>query len=147
MRVDDGVEIRLTSGSEEFPEALRIRRAVFVDEQGGPPEDEPDAWDASARHWLVLLGGQAIGTARLYEPSPGVGKVGRVAVLPEFRGAGVGRRLVEEVAAHARAHGYREVILDAQTAACAFYERLGFTAEGEVFMEAGIPHQRMRRAF
>jgi predicted GNAT family N-acyltransferase len=87
-----------------------------------------------------------VGTARLYHPEPGVGKIGRVALLPEFRGRGWGERLVRELVAHARACGCREAVLDAQTQACSFYARFGFRPEGEEWVEAGIPHRRMRLA-
>jgi predicted GNAT family N-acyltransferase len=137
-------EIRPVRTHEEYLAALRVRVAVFVDEQQGPLDDEPDAWDASARHFVVLDDGQIVGTARLYQPRFGVGKIGRVALLPEVRGRGWGARLLAAVLDQARALGFAEVILDAQTGATAFYERFGFAPEGEEWIEAGIPHRRMR---
>ena len=137
-------EIRPIHNHVEFLAALEVRVAVFVDEQGGPPEDEPDAWDSTARHWVVVSEGRIVGTARLYQPARGVGKIGRVALLPESRGRGWGRLLMEELLAQAQALGFREVILDAQSAAAAFYEPFGFAPEGEEFLDAGIPHRRMR---
>ena len=137
-------EIRAIRGQGEFEAALRVRRAVFVGEQNGPPEDEPDRWDEAARHFVVLDAGRVVGTARLYQPQPGVGKIGRVALLPEYRGRGWGERLVRALVTHVRACGYREAVLDAQTHACSFYARFGFRVEGEEWVEAGIPHRRMR---
>ena len=140
---DGEPEIRPLTGHAEFLKALEVRVAVFVDEQGGPREDEPDAWDSAARHWVVVALGQVVGTARLYRPEPGVAKIGRVALLPEFRGRGWGRRLLEAMVAQARALGFRRVMLDAQVSAAAFYQAFGFVPEGETFLEAGIIHQRM----
>jgi predicted GNAT family N-acyltransferase len=137
-------EIRLARSAEEFEPALRVRVQVFVHEQGGPPEDEPDEWDDRARQYLVLDGGEVVGTARLYEPHPGTAKLGRIALVPSYRGRGWGAYLMRFLLDEAAALGMREVVLHAQTYACAFYERFGFEAEGEEFMEGGLPHRRMR---
>ena len=139
-------EIRPLAGHDELLAALRVRVRVFVEEQNGPLEDEPDAWDASAHHFGVFHDGQLVGTGRIYDPQFGVAKIGRVAVLPECRGRGWGTLLIRKLLDYARAAGYREVILDAQTHACPFYRRFGFEALGEEFVEAGILHQRMRLA-
>ena len=140
MSVDSGPEIRPIRGPEEFAEALQVRVLVFVAEQGGPLTDEPDARDDAARHWVVLEGGRIVGTARVYEPEPGVAKIGRVALLPEVRGRGWGALLMETLLAECRG----EVILDAQVHVIPFYQRLGFAAEGDEFLDAGILHRRMR---
>lgn len=138
-------EIRPARDRAEVAEALAVRVAVFVDEQGGPPEDEPDAWDDAARHWVVRDGGRVVGTARLYHPGHAVAKIGRVALLPAYRRRGWGTRLLEEVLAAARGLGCTEAVLDAQAGAVSLYAALGFQAEGPEFQEAGIPHRRMRR--
>lgn len=124
--------------------ALAVRIAVFVEEQAGPLDEEPDAWDWGARHLVVVWDSRVVGTARLYQPQFGMGKIGRVALLPEYRGRGWGDRLLEATLRHARALGLREVVLHAQVTAAGFYERFGFRPEGQTFMEAGILHQRMR---
>lgn len=125
--------------------ALEIRRAVFVQEQGGPPEEEPDARDADARHYLAEADGRPVGAARLLAEEEGTGRIGRVCLLPEVRGRGWGRALMSFVIADAESLGLRELVLDAQEYAIPFYRSLGFEPEGEVFMDAGIPHRRMRR--
>jgi predicted GNAT family N-acyltransferase len=137
-------EIRPARSHAEFLAALRVRVTVFVTEQHGPLSDEPDAWDGCARHFVLLAGGAVVGTARLYQPVFGTGQIGRVALLPPFRGRGWGQRLLRGVVAHARALGLREVVLHAQVAAVPLYQRAGFQEEGEPFVEAGILHQRMR---
>lgn len=138
-------EIRLIQSALEWEAALRVRVRVFVEEQGGPLSDEPDAWDNRARHWVVLDGGRVVGTARVYHPEPHLAKIGRVALLPETRGRGWGERLMRALLDWSDEHGFREAVLDAQAYAVPFYERLGFVAEGEEFLDAGIPHRRMRR--
>jgi len=117
-----------------------VRRRVFVEEQGIPESDEWDDIDPVARHVLVFSRNRdAIGTGRL-EPT---GKIGRIAVLPQHRGTGVGSLIMAHLVNHATESGFTKVYLHAQVAAAGFYERLGFRAEGPVFEECGIPHLRM----
>jgi predicted GNAT family N-acyltransferase len=73
------------------------------------------------------------------------GHVGRMAVLPEWRGKGVGTALLSHLIEDAREQGMNQLVLNAQTSACDFYRRFHFEAEGEEFIEAGIPHVRMTR--
>ncbi|MDQ2695459.1 MAG: GNAT family N-acetyltransferase [Pseudomonadota bacterium] len=119
-----------------------MRREVFIEEQGVPEALEQDAHDAGCWHALARdHQGHAIGTGRLLAD----GHIGRLAVRRPWRGRGVGRTIMQRLVELARRQGFAEVELNAQTHALAFYEGLGFRAEGEVFMEAGIPHRRMRR--
>jgi len=134
--------IRLVETDAERDACFQVRMRVFVEEQGVPAWEELDAWDESADHFLAQVGGEIVGTARLVDLGGGKGKIGRVAVLPEHRGAGIGRELMRAVMeAGFRRHSV--LVLDAQLPVIAFYERLGFQAEGEVFLDAGIPHRRM----
>lgn len=123
----------------------RVRKTVFVDEQGIALEEDIDGMDDVATHLLAVEKGQPIGTARLLEKGH-VGKIGRLAVLKPHRGRGLGaaimRAALEELGL--RAH-LTEARLGAQIEAVAFYEALGFTAEGAEFLDAGLPHQEMVR--
>jgi predicted GNAT family N-acyltransferase len=138
-------QIRRVTGDEEIETAMAVRRRVFVDEQHGPPEEEPDALDAGAQHYLMESEGQVAGAARLVAADDGLIWLGRICLLPEARGRGWGKALVAYLVEEARGLGAREVALHAQAWAVPFYEGLGFRAEGELFEEAGIPHRRMRR--
>jgi len=138
------VEIRPTHNHDEYLAALRVRVAVFVEEQNGPADEEPDRWDDTARHFVVVTGGAVVGTGRLYHPEFRLAKIGRVALLMPFRGRGWATSLMATMISQARALAMREVILDAQAYAEQFYQRFGFQAEGELFLDAGIPHRRMR---
>nr|WP_205625510.1 GNAT family N-acetyltransferase [Actinomadura atramentaria] len=124
--------------------AFAVRFRVFVDEQGVPAEIELDAADADAAHFLARAGGRAVGTVRVLRRD-GAAVLGRLAVLPEARGTGLGAALVRAVEEHARAAGLASVELHAQVPARGFYERLGYAAFGEQDVEAGIPHVWMRR--
>lgn len=132
-------------GHENLSICLALRRAVFVDEQGVDPTLDADGLDESATQFLAWANGIPIGTARL-RIVDGLAKAERVAVLEDFRGHGVGRKLMDVVEATARAQGHGTILVHAQLAVVPFYERLGYAASGDAFDEAGIPHRRMTRA-
>ena len=121
-----------------------IRKTVFVEEQAVPLELELDEYDDVATHFLLRGGDTPLATARLLDKH-GRAKIGRVAVLKEARGRGLGLVLMRAVLEEARRQGFTEAVLDSQTYAIPFYERLDFVAEGEEFDDAGIPHFLMRR--
>jgi predicted GNAT family N-acyltransferase len=117
-----------------------IRRAVFIEEQGVPEALEWDELDAYCRHVLALAADdREIGTGRLTPD----GRIGRMAVLREWRRRGVGSAILQNLLLHARKAGYKTVQLHAQTHALSFYARHGFTATGPEFLEADIPHRVM----
>ncbi len=138
--------IRVTT-SEQLAEAKRVRKTVFVQEQGVDEALEWDEYDVSpetCRHFVVEDDGKTIATGRWKEFEPGIAKFQRIAVLSEYRGRSVGRLLMEGMEADARALGYKGVVLDAQVTAEPFYLRLGYqTHSPETFLDAGIPHVRM----
>jgi len=136
------LQIELMPWEQARPEASRIRFAVFVVEQGVPVEIELDAHDPECIHALAFDGSAAVGTGRLLPD----GHLGRMAVLREFRGRGVGGAILAKLIEAAAQRGDREVLLSAQVHALAFYRAHGFSAEGEVYQDAGIAHQTMRRA-
>ena len=124
--------------------AQAVRTAVFVLEQGIAPEDEWNADDATALHAVLFdENGQAMGNARLLQPSATVAKVGRMAVLKRARGNGYGARLLQALIRCARQRSHKEVRLSAQRTAEGFYAAHGFVAVGEPFDEVGIPHVEM----
>jgi predicted GNAT family N-acyltransferase len=138
--------------AEEREAVFAIRMRVFVEEQGVPPEEELDALDEVATHFLVrpaLASPSApesiIGTARLIDKGAGTGKVGRVAVVSEHRGRGAGTALMRVLEQEARARGWERLVLDAQVTAIPFYARLGYVAVGEIFLDAGIEHRLMTK--
>ena len=138
------VSIKIVESPEEFDQCFRIRTIVFVEEQEVPLELEMDEYDAVATHFLLRDGETPLATARLVDKH-GLAKIGRVAVLKEVRGRGLGLLLMQAVIEEAKHRGFTESVLDAQTYAVPFYARLGYVAEGEEFDDAGIPHFLMRR--
>ncbi len=125
--------------------ARRLREAVFVAEQGVPPEVEWDGRDDEAVHAVATEGDVVVGTARMREVG-GAAKVERVAVAPSHRRKGVGRALVLHLEDAARRRGLARVVLNAQERAVPFWSALGYAPVGEPFVEAGIPHRAMERA-
>ncbi len=121
--------------------AYPIRLTVFINEQQVPEElelddDDPDAW-----HAVMLKDGQAIATGRLLSS----GKIGRLAVLKDYRGLGMGTALIKSLIEFGQQQGIGQFYLHAQTTAIGFYEGLGFKANGPVFNEAGIEHIKMQK--
>lgn len=121
--------------------AGKLRHQVFVIEQQVPVELELDEHDATAVHALVFAGSAPIGTGRLLPD----GHIGRMAVLQPYRGQGVGTMLLSALIQQARGRGDQDVVLAAQCHAQGFYNTQGFSVEGGVFMDAGIPHVLMRK--
>ncbi|WP_431276539.1 YbgC/FadM family acyl-CoA thioesterase [Variovorax ureilyticus] len=137
----------VTGGWDAIGEgAGKVRRDVFIDEQRIPKELEWDELDAIAVHAVARNRlGQAIATGRLVQESPGLGRIGRMAVHRTLRGGGHGEAVLRALEAAAAARGDNEIMLHAQRSAEAFYVRLGYAPHGEPFEEAGIAHIEMRR--
>jgi predicted GNAT family N-acyltransferase len=137
------VRVELGSWDALREEAVAIRYAVFVGEQGVPVELEIDAQDPVSVHALARdASGRALGTGRLLPD----GHIGRMAVLAAARGTGVGSALLTALLGESRRRGNHATALSAQTHAIAFYARHGFVTEGKEYDDAGIPHITMRRA-
>lgn len=144
---EPAVQLRTGTWAELGADAQRIRIEVFVREQRIPAELEWDEADHTALHAVALNRlGQAVATGRLLQQSPGVARIGRMAVDRALRGCGVGRQVLEALLAAAAGRGDREAVLHAQRGAAGFYLGLGFEPRGEEFQEAGIPHIEMARA-
>lgn len=132
--------IKLLSGDPALEKAFAIRRKVFVDEQHCPPELEYQNDDVAV-HFLATCNDEPCGAARWRKTENGI-KLERFAVLPAFRGKGIGAHLVRAVLADLPPK-VSHVYLNAQLSAVNFYLPFGFRPVGEQFEEAGIIHQQM----
>lgn len=122
-------------------ELKRVRTEVFIEEQAIPEAEEWDELDPTSWHVLALDGErQPIGTGRLTPDH----KIGRMAVVKAWRGKGVGEAIMRVLIERARQTGIPALEMHAQSYAIPFYERCGFSAYGEEFMECDIPHRMMR---
>jgi predicted GNAT family N-acyltransferase len=131
-------------GPAQMQQAWAIRRVVFIEEQHVPEDIELDADDAVAVHVLAFDGTTPVGCGRMV-PHDDYVKIGRMAVLRERRGEGIGRQILQFLMDEARRRGFRRAVLHAQLTAEGFYLNNGYTPDGDVFEEAGIAHRRMRR--
>lgn len=129
-------------GFQNYQSALDVRRRVFVEEQGFSAALEQDAHDATALHLLVLVNAVPAGAGRLYF-SKGY-HIGRVCVLPEFRGKRLGDLLMRMLLARAFNDGADYVDIGAQRQAAGFYEKLNFQQNGPEYTEEGVFHLPMR---
>ena len=133
--------VHLVSWKDAAPLLRSIREAVFIREQGVPPEMEWDGEDESSRHVLVLASnGDAIGCGRI---TP-AGQIGRVAVLPEWRGKRIGSGIVEALLEYAHSQDYQLLEINSQVHTASLYRKFDFSEVGEVFMDADIPHIKMQ---
>lgn len=150
-----GFLVRVAEGPADLDACFAVRKEVFVVEQEVPQELEYDTYDRSAVHVLAVAeDGTPLGTGRLLHGAdatgktgagPEVGSLGRLAVRAAARGLGVGAALVRGIEDAARSRALSAIDLHAQTQALRFYERLGYTAYGPVFLDADIDHRSMRR--
>ncbi|PID25409.1 GNAT family N-acetyltransferase [Sporosarcina sp. P7] len=132
---------------EDLQKSFDIRKAVFVEEQNVPEEDEFDEFDVLSEfceHILVEHNGQAIASGRL-RIVDGVGKLERICVLASHRSLGVGKIIVQGLEDIAREKGIVRLKLHGQTHAEEFYRKLEYATTSDIFMEDGIPHIVMEK--
>jgi predicted GNAT family N-acyltransferase len=134
------VEVIKIANSAHLQKAFDIRVKVFVDEQGVDKRLEYEHEDEST-HFLALADGVPAGTARHRQTENGI-KLERFAVLPQYRGSGVGESLVKAVLGNVQPTD-KKIYLNAQTQVVNFYAKYGFIPVGNEFEEAGIKHFKM----
>jgi predicted GNAT family N-acyltransferase len=137
-------EVRPAHDADEVRAALALRHEVFVVEQRVPLEEEVDEHDGTALHIVAVEDGAVVATCRVVMEDA-TAKIGRVAVAAAARRRGIASRLLAEGEARARGLGARRAALAAQTGALALYERAGYRAYGERFLDAGIEHLMMEK--
>ena len=116
-----------------------IRFKVFVDEQGF--HNELDDIDNTALHLVLYADGIAAGAARMFTEDGGRAyHLGRIAVLPEYRGLHLGAMIVEEMCKKAKELGAEKCELSAQCRAKEFYKKQGFVEQGDVYLDEYCPH-------
>lgn len=131
----------VTFDAENEASIRQIRTSVFIEEQAVDPELDFDGLDECAIHVLASLDNQAVATGRMLED----GHIGRIAVLQNCRGRGLGSKIVLSLVEEAATRGYERIYLGAQKHALDFYSGLGFTPYGDEFIDAGIVHLSMQR--
>ncbi len=135
----------IVSTPREREDAVSVRIAVFVVEQGIPREEEIDEHDDTAVHCVGYVDHAPVAAGRLVIADGDSGKIGRMAVLASHRNRGLGRVVLDALELEAGRHGIALVKLSAQLRARSFYDRAGYTAVGDIYDEVGIPHIAMEK--
>ena len=138
------VTVRRAESAAEVDAAIALRAAGFVGEQGVAPEEEVDGRDGDALHLVAVDDSRVVGTCRLIADGERM-KLGRMAVDRARRGEGIAALLLSATDREAELAGARRIVLGAQVPAVGVYERAGYTAHGEVFLDAGIEHVWMEK--
>lgn len=128
---------------ENIKDAFYIRKEVFIKEQGVPPEVEIDGSDKNAKNMILTVDSKPVGTGRLIKIDNKM-YLGRLCVLKKYRGKGYAKNIALFLLNEAKNMGYNEVFIHAQSYVKDFYEKIGFKAFGNEFLEAGIPHINMK---
>ena len=138
--------VRFASTTQDRDLAYELRRLVFEVEQGVPRPLDRDAYDFNADHVVVFdEGAPAWAPAAPCGSTPGPARSGAWPPSPTQRGAGVGGAVLGALERMAELRGLREVVVHSQLPAVGFYTRRGYVAEGETFLEEGVPHVKMRK--
>jgi predicted GNAT family N-acyltransferase len=138
------MEVITVKTDAQYQDALAVRQEVFVHEQHVPPELEIDEYEEPAVHFVAYDNGKPVGAGR-YRKKGDAAKVERICVLQARRGEHIGEAIMEAIEKEAYRAGFSTLILNAQSHAIGFYEKLGFEITSEEFEEAGIPHVEMRK--
>ncbi len=134
------MESKLVDFKEYKDELLDIRNEVFTIEQKVPADLDYDEFDDTSKHVIVYSENSPVATGRILSD----GHIGRVAVLKNFRGHGIGRIIIDKLIEYGKAQEYKTVYLGAQLTALGFYERLGFSSYGDMFLDGGLRHIMMK---
>jgi predicted GNAT family N-acyltransferase len=136
------VTVKIVKTQKELEDAYSVRKTVFVDEQDVPLEEEIDAYEDKAEHFVMYHEGSPIAAGR-FRFVDGYGKVERICVLKEARKTGAGKAIMNAIEKYALEKDIHKLKLNAQTHAIPFYADLGYEIVSEEFMDAGIPHKTM----
>ena len=137
-------EVREARDAAEREALLALRHEVFVEEQGVPLDLEIDEHDQTAVHLVAVQDGDLVGTCRVLRAGRQA-KFGRLVVARRARGRGIGAQLLAAAERRALEMGCDRMVLAAQTGAIGLYQRAGYTARGDVYLDAGIEHMTMEK--
>jgi len=141
----DKLNCIIVESDKELKEALKVRKKVFIEEQGISEDIELDGHDSEALHIVVKYGERIIGTARVLFLAPDVAKIERMAILEAFRRKGIGSKIISFLNTELKNRQISKIVLHAQYSSVAFYKSCGFVESGVPFDEADIRHLRMEK--
>lgn len=125
-------------------EAKEIRQAVFVEEQGF--HNEFDDIDDRAFHFLLIFEGKYVATARIFaDEEKDTYDIGRVCVLKPYRKYHLGKNLMQFIETKVKQLGGKKIVLSAQCRVRSFYEKLGYVASGDIYLDEYCEHIHMEK--
>lgn len=141
------LEKKFLRAGDDLSGAFSVRIEVFVEEQKFSRELELDEIDKTAGHVLFLDEGKPVATGRAFPDAdkPGEYIFGRIAVLKPYRKTGLGQIVMAALEDFARENGAVSASLGAQVQAREFYEKCGYEAYGEEYLDEYCPHIHMRK--
>ncbi len=137
------IELIVTRYQDHLDEISAVRRRVFIEEQKVPEALEWDERDQLCQHLLIRNRGVPVATGRIDLDKDG--RVGRVAVLPEYRSSGLGTKIMQKFECIAKHSNQKRIWFHAQRTAIEFYQKLGYEIISDEFLEAEIPHCTMEK--
>ena len=142
----NNLKIEIVKWIDGYVPLTVIREKVFIEEQKVTPQLEWDGIDEKAIHFLVYKDEKAIGCARALVIENHM-QLGRMAILKEYRGEGIGSNLIEKVITTAKLNQLSLIDISAQCHAIDFYKKFGFKVISDIYLDAEIPHRDMRLEF
>ena len=142
----NNLKVEIAKWIDDHTQLKNIREQVFIQEQKVTPELEWDGMDEKAIHFLVFNDNAAIGCARAIVIKDHM-QLGRMAVLKEYRGQGIGSALIEKAMTTAKLNQLSAIYISAQCHAIDFYKKFGFEVKSDIYLDAEIPHRDMTLDF
>ena len=140
------LEVKIAKSNEDIDTCHKLRKIVFIKEQNVSPEEECDEQDKISKHFILLENNTPIGTGRIYKDNS-TAVIGRICILKEHRGKNAGLFLMKNLIDYCKNQNFKEILLGAQEYALGFYEKSGFQVCSERYMDANIPHFKMKMEF
>lgn len=139
------LQVERVNNWQDFGLCCCLRTEAYVIEQNCDPLDEFDEIDRSCDHYLGRVNGAPVTTCRAYAENHSTARIGRVVTATQHRGKGYALQMLAFVLNDiARNPALLDARVASQVSAMGLYEKLGFEAYGDEFIEAGIPHRMMR---
>jgi len=142
----NNLKVEIAKWIDDHTQLKNIREQVFIQEQKVTPQLEWDGMDEKAIHFLVFNDNAAIGCARAIVIKDHM-QLGRMAVLKEYRGQGIGSALIEKAMTTAKLNQLSAIYISAQCHAIDFYKKFGFEVTSDIYLDAEIPHRDMTLDF
>jgi predicted GNAT family N-acyltransferase len=140
------VKIEIVKWIDEYELLTMIREKVFIEEQKVTSQLEWDGMDKDAIHFLAFKDKKGVGCARAFVIQNRM-QLGRMAVLREYRGEGIGSALIETAITLAKLNQLSGIYISAQCHAIDFYKKFGFEVTSDIYLDAEIPHRDMKLNF